>query len=119
MVKPRPVLEKSFKSVAWIAVLSWPDRDVRSPPGEDRASRTAVLGVDAFTDGPFGGNPAMVCLLPKPADDEWMQRAAAELNQPATAFLHDRRLRWFTPSVELPLCGHATLPPRMSSMRPA
>jgi PhzF family phenazine biosynthesis protein len=38
-----------------------------------------------------------------------MRRAAAELNQPATAFLHDRRLRWFTPAVELPLCGHATL----------
>lgn len=51
----------------------------------------------------------MVCLLPEPADDEWMQRAAAELNQPTTAFLHDRRLRWFTPVSELPLCGHATL----------
>ena len=50
----------------------------------------------------------MVCLLPGPAGDGWMQRAAAELNQPATAFLHDRRLRWFTPAVELPLCGHAT-----------
>lgn len=51
----------------------------------------------------------MVCLLSEPASDGWMQRAAAELNQPATAFLHDRRLRWFTPAVELPLCGHATL----------
>jgi predicted PhzF superfamily epimerase YddE/YHI9 len=71
--------------------------------------RVALFGVDAFTDRQFGGNPAMVCLLPEPADDEWMRRVAAELNQPATAFLHDRRLRWFTPAVGLPLCGHATL----------
>jgi predicted PhzF superfamily epimerase YddE/YHI9 len=84
-------------------------RDVTSPAGEDRGRRVRLFGVDAFTDRPFGGNPAMVCLLPEPADDEWMRRAAAELNQPATAFLHDRRLRWFTPTTELPLCGHATL----------
>jgi predicted PhzF superfamily epimerase YddE/YHI9 len=82
---------------------------VTSPAGEGRRPRVALFGVDAFADRPFGGNPAMVCLLPGPADDGWMQRAAAELNQPATAFLHDRRLRWFTPAVELPLCGHATL----------
>ncbi len=72
-------------------------------------SRVALFGVDAFTDRPFSGNPAMVCLLPEPADSKWMQRVAAELNQPATAFLHDRRLRWFTPTSELPLCGHGTL----------
>jgi predicted PhzF superfamily epimerase YddE/YHI9 len=71
--------------------------------------RIALFGVDAFTNRPFGGNPAMVCLLPEPAGEEWMQRAAAELNQPATAFLHDRLLRWFTPTSELPLCGHGTL----------
>ena len=82
---------------------------MRSPAGQDGGSRVALFGVDAFTDRPFGGNPAMVCLLPEPAGSEWMQRVAAELNQPATAFLHDRRLRWFTPTVELPLCGHATL----------
>jgi PhzF family phenazine biosynthesis protein len=74
-----------------------------------RGPRVALFGFDAFTDRPFGGNPAMVCLLPGPVGDGWMQRAAAELNQPATAFLHDRRLRWFTPAVELPMCGHATL----------
>jgi predicted PhzF superfamily epimerase YddE/YHI9 len=68
-----------------------------------------VFGVDAFTDQPFGGNPAAVCLLSEPVGDEWMQRAAAELNQPAAAFLRGRRLRWFTPTVELPLCGHGTL----------
>jgi PhzF family phenazine biosynthesis protein len=82
---------------------------VTSPAGEDRGPRVALFGVDAFTDRPFGGNPAMVCLLPEPAGEEWMRRAAAELNQPATAFLHGRRLRWFTPVAELPLCGHATL----------
>jgi PhzF family phenazine biosynthesis protein len=83
--------------------------DVISAAGEERGPRVALFGVDAFTDRPFGGNPAMVCLLPEPADDKWMRRAAAELNQPATAFLHDRRLRWFTPAAELPLCGHGTL----------
>lgn len=72
-------------------------------------SSIALFGVDAFTDQQFSGNPAMVCLLPEPADSDWMQRVAAELNQPATAFLHDRRLRWFTPTTELPLCGHGTL----------
>ncbi len=87
----------------------WHDRDVKSPAGEDRGPRVALFGVGAFTDRPFGGNPAMVCLLPEPADDGWMRRAAAELNQPATAFLHDRRPRWFTSAGELPLCGHATL----------
>lgn len=75
----------------------------------DQNVRVELFGVDAFTDRPFGGNPAMVCLLPEPADEEWMRRAAAELNQPATAFLHGRRLRWFTPVGELPLCGHGTL----------
>jgi len=80
-----------------------------SPGRADRGPRAELFGVDAFTDQPFGGNPAMVCLLTEPAGPEWMQRAAAELNQPATAFLHGRRLRWFTPAVELPVCGHATL----------
>ena len=88
---------------------SWHDRGVTSPAGEDHGPRVALFGVDAFTDRPFGGNPAMVCLLPGPAGDGWMQRVAAELNRPATAFLHDRRLRWFTPAVELQLCGHGTL----------
>jgi predicted PhzF superfamily epimerase YddE/YHI9 len=73
-----------------------------------------VYWVDAFTAEPFGGNPAAVCLLGDARrDDAWMQRVAAELNQPTTAFLADDdgqlRLRWFTPAQELPLCGHATL----------
>ena len=69
--------------------------------------------VDAFTDRPFGGNPAAVCLLPEPAEAEWMQRVAAEMNLSETAFLVPKGegygLRWFTPAVEVDLCGHATL----------
>jgi PhzF family phenazine biosynthesis protein len=79
------------------------------PASEPGGAGAALFGVDAFTDRPFAGNPAVVCLLAEPADDAWMRRVAVEMNQPATAFLHDRRLRWFTPAVELPLCGHATL----------
>lgn len=69
--------------------------------------------VDAFTAEPFAGNPAAVCLLAGPARDGWMQRVAAEMNLSETAFLDPREdgfgLRWFTPTVEADLCGHATL----------
>ena len=69
--------------------------------------------VDAFADGPFTGNPAAVCLLPAWPDDAWLQRVAAEMNQAETAFLVRRPggfdLRWLTPTVEVDLCGHATL----------
>lgn len=70
--------------------------------------------VDAFSDTPFRGNPAGVCLPPASADDAWMQAVAAELNLAETAFLQPRSasefdLRWFTPLVEVDLCGHATL----------
>ena len=69
--------------------------------------------VDAFTDRPFSGNPAGVCLLDAARDAEWMQRVAAEMNLAETAFVRradrDFELRWFTPSVEVDLCGHATL----------
>jgi PhzF family phenazine biosynthesis protein len=69
--------------------------------------------VDAFTDRPFAGNPAAVCLLDRPADDGWLQRVAAEMNLSETAFLTPKedgfRLQWFTPAVEVDLCGHATL----------
>jgi PhzF family phenazine biosynthesis protein len=70
--------------------------------------------VDAFTDRPFGGNPAAVCLLPEPREAEWMQLVAREMNLSETAFLHAEddggwRLRWFTPAIEVELCGHATL----------
>ncbi len=70
--------------------------------------------VDAFTHEPFAGNPAAVCLLPAPAGSAWMQRVAREMNLSETAFLVRRAdgefdLRWFTPAVEVDLCGHATL----------
>jgi PhzF family phenazine biosynthesis protein len=69
--------------------------------------------VNAFTDRPFAGNPAAVCLLPGPRDAEWMQLVAREMNLAETAFLVREgdgfQLRWFTPSVEVDLCGHATL----------
>jgi predicted PhzF superfamily epimerase YddE/YHI9 len=72
-----------------------------------------LFQVDAFTDTPFAGNPAAVCLLPEPRDPAWMQRVAAEMNLSETAFLVRRPdgfdLRWFTPAVEVDLCGHATL----------
>jgi PhzF family phenazine biosynthesis protein len=72
-----------------------------------------IVVVDAFTDKPFAGNPAAVCLLPKPADDAWMQSVAREMNLSETAFLVREgdayRLRWFTPGAEVALCGHATL----------
>src|SRR5690349_19395687 len=68
---------------------------------------------DAFTDKPFAGNPAAVCVLPQARDASWMQAVAREMNLSETAFLAPHpdgyHLRWFTPVVEVPLCGHATL----------
>jgi PhzF family phenazine biosynthesis protein len=72
-----------------------------------------IYQVDAFTDKPFAGNPAAVCLLDGPADEAWMQNVGREMNLSETAFLYRRDdgfdLRWFTPAVEVELCGHATL----------
>jgi len=72
-----------------------------------------IYQVDAFTEKAFAGNPAAVCVLPSPADDSWMQNLAREMNLSETAFLVQRDdgfdLRWFTPAVEVDLCGHATL----------
>src|SRR6478609_1090976 len=73
-----------------------------------------IIQVDAFTDTPFAGNPAAVCIMDAPADAEWMQHVAREMNLSETAFLwpvdaQTLSLRWFTPTVEVDLCGHATL----------
>src|SRR5207244_6527692 len=72
-----------------------------------------IYHVDAFTDRPFTGNPAGVCILQEPANEQWMRNVAAEMNLSETAFLYPQadgyQLRWFTPTVEVPLCGHATL----------
>jgi PhzF family phenazine biosynthesis protein len=69
--------------------------------------------VDAFTSSPFAGNPAAVCVLSSWPADTWMQSLAAEMNLAETAFIVPEGpgfgLRWFTPEVEVPLCGHATL----------
>jgi PhzF family phenazine biosynthesis protein len=84
-----------------------------------------IVQVDAFTSEPFAGNPAAVCVLSEDRDAVWMQRVAREMNLAETAFLRARvdhgdeagrpdrpgsfDLRWFTPVVEVDLCGHATL----------
>src|SRR5882724_2876368 len=71
------------------------------------------FGVDAFTSRPFSGNPAAVCLVVDPQDAKWMQAVGAEMNLSETAFVRplgrDFELRWFTPVIEVDLCGHATL----------
>lgn len=78
-----------------------------------------VYQVDSFTEKAFGGNPAGVCVLDNAADEAWMQNVASEMNLSETAFLYkvadgeeDKggyRLRWFTPTVEVEMCGHGTL----------
>jgi PhzF family phenazine biosynthesis protein len=75
-----------------------------------------IYTVDAFTDRAFAGNPAAVCLLTEPRDAAWMQSVAREMSLSETAFLHPQTpqdtgwsLRWFTPAIEVELCGHATL----------
>ncbi|MGD8909173.1 MAG: PhzF family phenazine biosynthesis protein [Chromatiales bacterium] len=74
---------------------------------------TTIYQVDAFSDAPFQGNPAAVSLLDRERESAWMQSVAAEMNLSETAFIRplneDFELRWFTPSVEVDLCGHATL----------
>jgi len=72
-----------------------------------------IFQVDAFASEPFGGNPAVVCLVEAPREADWMQRVARETQAPATAFVvraeHGFDLRWFTSAAELQLCGHGTL----------
>ena len=72
-----------------------------------------ILQIDAFADRPFSGNPAAVCLLRREHDADWMQHVAAEMNLSETAFVRPLEdgfeLRWFTPAIEVDLCGHATL----------
>lgn len=72
-----------------------------------------LFQVDAFTNRPFSGNPAGVCILQSPGETAWMQKVAGEMNLSETAFLYKVddgfNIRWFTPTVEVDLCGHATL----------
>lgn len=82
----------------------------------DGTSSLPIYTVDAFSRKPFGGNPAAVCLLDSPREAVMLQAVAREMNLSETAFVERpdsdsglRRLRWFTPQAEVPLCGHATL----------
>ncbi|MEM8612658.1 MAG: PhzF family phenazine biosynthesis protein [Cyanobacteria bacterium P01_H01_bin.105] len=81
----------------------------------DNRTRQSVIQVDAFTDQPFAGNPAAVCVGETPLAEPLMQKIAAEMNLSETAFLYplagegNYSLRWFTPTAEIDLCGHATL----------
>ncbi len=72
-----------------------------------------IYQVDAFTSGPFTGNPAAVCVLTDPVSEETMQNIAMENNLAETAFItrgsDEWLIRWFTPVTEVDLCGHATL----------
>jgi PhzF family phenazine biosynthesis protein len=72
-----------------------------------------IVQVDAFASVPFTGNPAAVCVLAEPRDEDWMRNVASEMNLSETAFLVRQgetfSLRWFTPAAEVDLCGHATL----------
>ncbi|MDA0672585.1 MAG: PhzF family phenazine biosynthesis protein [Cyanobacteria bacterium] len=82
-------------------------------PRERVPRAQTIVQVDAFSDRPFAGNPAAVCVLASAADEGWMQAVAAEMNLSETAFLYPTEggyhLRWFTPTTEVDLCGHATL----------
>jgi PhzF family phenazine biosynthesis protein len=75
--------------------------------------KQTIIQVDAFTNQIFQGNPAAVCILETSQNERWMQSVAQEMNLSETAFLvkqeQDYNLRWFTPTTEVPLCGHATL----------
>jgi PhzF family phenazine biosynthesis protein len=72
-----------------------------------------IVQVDAFAERMYSGNPAAVCVLEEPRSAQWMQNVAMEMNLSETAFLHPQnggyQLRWFSPVVEIDLCGHATL----------
>jgi PhzF family phenazine biosynthesis protein len=72
-----------------------------------------IVQVDVFTQNPYRGNPAAVCVLEMAANETWMQNVAREMNLSETAFLFSEQngysLRWFGPKEEVDLCGHATL----------
>ena len=84
-----------------------------SSPARFPMAGVPIWQVDAFADRPFSGNPAAVCLLDDSRDASWMQSVASEMNLSETAFVRQLaegfELRWFTPAVEVDLCGHATL----------
>lgn len=73
-----------------------------------------IFLINAFTQNPFSGNPAIVCLLDSPPDELWMKKVTKEFNQPVTAFMYPKQdgsyyLRWFSQTKELKHCGHGTI----------
>jgi PhzF family phenazine biosynthesis protein len=80
---------------------------------ERRMTSLPLFQVDAFTNQPFAGNPSAVCLLEQETHAVWMQAVGAEMNLSETAYVWRKDdgfgLRWFTPTIEVDLCGHATL----------
>lgn len=90
-----------------------PPENNSMPPDTSTAATIRYFVVDAFTNRPFSGNPAAVVPLDRWRDDQWLQNVALEMNLSETAYLVPNatgyHLRWFTPKVEVALCGHATL----------
>jgi len=80
---------------------------------KERTMGQTIFQVDSFTSRAFSGNPAAICIMTSPPDEVWMHNVAREMNLSETAFLVPKddgfNLRWFTPTVEVELCGHATL----------
>ncbi|MFA6319063.1 MAG: PhzF family phenazine biosynthesis protein, partial [Elusimicrobiota bacterium] len=111
MLTRGPTMNRDFRRTRGSPELAAHRRPV---PGQEGAVKGwDFLQVDAFTAHVFRGNPAAVFLLPAPRSASWMGEVAAEMNLSETAFLRPRGagydLRWFTPKVEVPLCGHGTL----------
>src|SRR5262245_19455747 len=93
-----------------------PARTMRQGPellARETMKRQPIVQVDSFTERAFAGNPAGVCILDEPASEAWMLNVAREMNVSQTAFLvrdgDGYQLRWFSPTVEVDICGHATL----------
>lgn len=89
------------------------DQDNDDGGENDMPFLSNIYVVDAFTNEAFRGNPAGVCVTENAVSEQWMQNVASEMKHAETAFLHKQEdhysLRWFTPEVEVDLCGHATL----------
>lgn len=133
MMLKNSIIEQQSRSCVHLRRLPPPPPPPRTPPPGDTLLPSPAIWpsplptqIDAFTSEPFGGNPAAVVLLPRsmlPLPDAVRQSVAAEKNLSETAFLECAgqdgdddfsacshfKLRWFTPAIEVPLCGHATL----------
>lgn len=109
-----PVTDPVSRPADWMVLRRSKPAWTQSPSDRKLAQSVHTLYlVNAFTAQPFAGNPAAVCLLDAPREEAWMKNVAREMNLSETAFLYPMEggysLRWFTPTVEVKLCGHATL----------